>query len=457
MKKSILIYIFGLLLSTIVMAQPETEEKKSKPVHEGQTIDKIVAIVGEQMVMLSDVDNQYWQMIMQGKTKSFELRCEIFEELLLQKLLLAQAKADSIEVSESQVNDELDRRIRFFVAQLGSPEKLEEFYQKSILEIKDEFRGLIREQISIQQMQAKITENVTITPKEVKKYFSILHPDSIPRIPSYLEIGQIVMIPTPSQEDKDVIFNKISSLRERVMNGENFEALARLYSADPGSASKGGELGLFGRNQMYPEFEAAAFNLKKPGDISEIVETSAGYHLIQLIERRGEYVNVRHILQTIKVAPEDLYNARMKLDTVCKQINAGKMTFAEASVKYSDDPNKNKEGLLINTYSGNTKFAAEQVDASIFFVIDKLEPGSISTPVLYQTEDSKEGYRVLYLKSRTEPHKATLEDDYNTIKELALEKKKKQALDKWINTKKSSTYIRIMEDFEGCLFNFNWF
>ncbi|PLW92561.1 MAG: peptidylprolyl isomerase [Marinilabiliales bacterium] len=456
MRKSLLIYISALFLSFAVVAQPENGDNSGgKP--EGETIDKVVAIIGDQMVLLSDVENQYWQLIMQGETKSMELRCSIFEELLLQKLLLAQAKADSIEVSQAEVDGELDRRIRFFVAQLGSPEALEAFYNKSILEIKDEFRELIYQQLLIQRMQGKITENVSITPKEVKKYFNSLSEDSVPLIPSYIEVGQIVIIPEPSEADRDAVYQEISALRDRILKGESFEVMARLYSDDPGSSSKGGELGLFGRDEMYPEFEAAAFGLKNPGDVSEIIETPAGYHILQLIERRGEYVNVRHILHIIKVSPTDMYQAKLKLDTVYNEINSGKLTFAEASEMYSDDPNKNEEGLMINSYSGNTKFSADEVDAAVFFVVDKLEPGSISRPVLYQTIEGKDGYRILYLKSRSEPHKANLQDDYNTIQELALNAKKMQALDKWVAVKKSSTYIRIMEDFQGCLFRYDWF
>lgn len=455
MRKSSLLYIFlFLLFSASLNAQPEGKPE-GKP--EGETIDKVVAIVGEQMVLLSDVESQYWQLIMQGEKQSLELRCSIFEELLLQKLLLAQAKADSIEVSETQVNSELDRRIRFFVAQLGSPEALEQFYNKSILEIKDEFRELIRQQLLIQTMQAKITENVSVTPSEVKKYFNKMHEDSVPFIPSVMEVGQIVILPEPSEADRSVVYDKISALRERVINGESFEVMARLYSEDPGSATKGGELGLFGRDEMYPEFEAAAFGLKNPGDISEIVETPAGYHVLQLIERKGEYVNVRHILHIIKVSAIDMYKAKLKLDTVCNEINSGEYSFAEASEIYSEDPNKNDEGLMINMYSGNTKFKGDQMEAAVFFVIDKLEPGSISKPMLYQTRDAKEGYRILYLKSRSTPHKANLNDDYKTIQDMALNEKKMQALNKWVKDKKAGTYIKIMSDFEGCLFKYNWY
>lgn len=434
---------FALQLSSI--AQPQ-----------GEPIDKIVAIVGSKMIMLSQVETQYWQLVMQGEKPTDELKCSILEDLMLQKMLLNQAEIDSLKVSESQVDGEIDRRIRYFVAQFGSPEALEKYYNKSIVEIKDEFKDLIREQMLVQMMQGKITENVTISPSEVRKYFNDLSADSIPYVESEMEIGQIVVIPQASEADKLVIYDKLASLRERILKGENFEALARLYSEDPGSAKKGGELGMFSRGQMFPEFEAAAFGLKNPGDISEIIETPAGYHFLQLIERKGDYINVRHILLIVKASPTDLYNAKKQLDDVYTQISSGALSFEEASEKYNPDEFKSNNGLLLNAYSGNTSFKSDEVDATVFFTVDKLEPGDISKPVLFQTDEGKEGYRLLYLKSRTIPHKATLENDYNIIMQHALDAKKTQALEKWVNEKKAITYISISDDYKGCLFKFNW-
>ena len=228
----------------------------------GETIDKIVSIVGNEIILFSDVEAQYWQLVMSGEKQTDELRCNILEELMLQKMLLTQAKFDSIKVSDDQVNSEIERRLRYFIMQLGSPEALEKYYNKSIPEIKEEFKDLIKNQLLVQMMQNKITENVTISPSEVKNYFQSLPEDSIPTVEAELEIGQIAIVPSPSAADKKVIFQKISDLRTRILNGENFEALARLYSEDAGSAKKGGEVGTFNRGQMYPEFEGAAFSLK---------------------------------------------------------------------------------------------------------------------------------------------------------------------------------------------------
>lgn len=421
-----------------------------------ETIDKIVAIVGDKIILYSEVETQYWQLVMQGEKQTDELRCSILEDLLLQKLLLTQAEADSLQTTDSQVESELDRRIRYFIQVFGSADALEKYYSKSVVEIKDEFRDLIRDQLLVQMMQGKITENVTISPSEVKQYFQSLPSDSVPFVESQLEIGQIVILPQPSDTDRMIVYQKLSDLRARILKGENFQALARLYSEDPGSAKNGGELGMFSRGQMYPEFEGAAFALKNPGDVSEIVETPAGYHVLQLIERKGDYINVRHILLMVKASPTDLYEGKKKLDAIYADISSGKISFQDASEKYNPEDYKSNGGLMINTYSGNTLFKPGEVDATVFFTVDKMEPGSISKPVLFQSDDGKEGYRLLYLKSRSKPHKASLSEDYNLLTQYALEKKKNEALRKWVANKQSITYIRIMDEYKSCLFNFNW-
>lgn len=420
-------------------------------------VDKIVAQVGDKVVLFSEVESQYWQMAMQGGVQSDDLRCGILEELLLQKLLLNQAELDSVTVSDSQVEGEIDRRIRYFVNQLGSPQKLEEYYKKSIVEIKDEFRDLIKQQLLMQTMQGKITENVKITPNEVKKFFTTLPPDSVPSIPSVLEIGQIVIKPMPNQVEKDEIKKKLEDLRVRLVKGENFAAMARLYSEDPGSAKNGGELGMFGRGEMYPEFEAAAFALSTPNEISPVIETEAGFHILQLIERKGDYINVRHILMISKASPMSLFLAKQKLDSAYTQMAAGKLAFQDAVEKYTtDEQGRQNGGLMINTYSGNTKFRPEEIDPNLFFQIDKLKAGEFTKPMIYPDSDGKDTYRIFYLKSRSLPHKANLKDDYATIQEMALRQKKLQAMQKWVREKTKSTYIRIEDEFKGCTFKYNW-
>ena len=382
----------------------------------GKVIDQVVAVVGGNIILESEIEAQYLQYREQQRitgSSSF-VKCSLFENMLYQKLLLNQAELDSVEVSNVQVESEMDRRLRHYISLFGSQEKFEEFYQKSIIEFKDELREQVEELMLVERVQQTITLNVNVTPSDVKSFFKKIPQDSLPFINSEVELAQIVKMPPVNAEERKRVRNKLQELRYRVINGENFATLAILYSEDPGSAKNGGELGLYGRGDLYPEFEAMAFTLK--GDeVSEIVETEAGYHIIQLIERKGEFVNVRHILLRPKVSPMDLAKAKVALDSIALLIQDGTYTFEEAVVKFSDDPSKNNGGLLINPMTGTTLFESDQLDPKVFFVIDKLEIEEISTPVQFQTEENKDAYRILYLKNRTEPHKANLKDDYDTV------------------------------------------
>ena len=245
-------------------------------------------------------------------------------------------------------------------------------------------------------------------------------------------------------------------MRERILKGEKFSTLAVLYSEDPGSASKGGELGLFSRGSMAPEFESAAFNLKNKNDLSEIIKTKFGYHLLQLIERKGEFVNVRHILIIPKVSPDDLVEAAAKLDSIASKIRNDSITFERAAIIHSDDPGKVNGGLIQSQTNGNTRLAADELDPKVFFIIDKMKPGEISNSVPYTTEDGTQAYRILYLKLRTEPHTANLNDDYNKIQQWALDNKKQKAMSKWIEAKSKTAYIRVGERFRSCDFAHKW-
>jgi len=422
-----------------------------------KVIDEIVALVGSHPVYWSDVEAQFAQARAQGATGDpFVFRCEIFENLLFQKLLVYQAEIDSLVVSDEQVDSELDRRLRYYIQQFGSQQKLEEFYDKSLDEFKNELREPLRLEILSQQAQGKIVESVKMTPNETKDYFNNLKPDSIPVIPTEYEIGQIVKTPVVGPAQLKEAREKLTTLRERVQKGEKFSTLAVLYSEDPGSASKGGELGLFSRGSMAPEFESAAFNLKNKNDISEIIKTKFGYHLLQLIERKGDFVNVRHILIIPKVSPDDLVAAATKLDSIADRVRIDSITFEKAAIRYSDDPGKVNGGLIQSQASGDTRLAADELDPKVFFVIDKMKPGEISESVPYTTEDGTQAYRVLYLKVRTEPHKANMKDDYNKIQEWALENKKEKVTGKWIENKSKTAYIRMGDRFKSCDFRYTW-
>lgn len=420
-------------------------------------IDEVVAVVGKNFILRSDIENQYMQMRMQGSIKGTEekVKCQILENLLFEKLLLYKASTDSIEVTSEQVTSELDRRMRYFIQQFGSQEKLEDYYGKTILEFKDELRDVIADQLLVQKVQDQITTKTQVSPSEVKKFFKSMPKDSIPLISSVVEVAQIVKKPPITFEEKYEVKERLRKLRERVLNGESFEALARLYSEDPGSAKQGGDIGLHGRGELYPEFEAVAFKLK-PGEVSNVVETEAGFHIIQGIEKRGEYVRVRHILIRPKVSPVELADARTFLDSVAQLIRNDSITFENAVVKFSTDPSKNNGGLLINPMTGSAEWPVDQLDPKVFFVIDKMNVGEISTPVLMEDDNGEQAYRLLYLKRRTKPHRANLDEDYNQIQQWALQKKKHETIVDWISKNAKKAYIKINGDYNNCDFEQKW-
>jgi len=446
-KRKVLTVLLSILIGSVIQVKAQNEK----------VIDEIVALIGSHPVYWSDVEAQYAQAKAQGVGGDpFSLHCEIFENLMFQKLLVYQAETDSLVVSDEQVNGELDRRLRYYIQQFGSQQKLEEFYDKTIDEFKNELREPLRLELLSQQAQSKIVDNVKITPNETKEYFNSLRKDSIPIIPIEYEIGQIVKTPVVGPAQLKEARDKLAGLRDRVMKGEKFSTLAVLYSEDPGSASKGGELGLFSRGSMAPEFEAAAFSLKNKNDISEIIKTKFGYHLLQLIERKGDFVNVRHILIIPKVSPDDLVLAAAKLDSVADKVRADSLTFEKAAILYSDDAGRVNGGLIQSQSSGNTRLAADELDPKVFFIIDKMNPGEISGSVPYTTEDGTQAYRVLYLKLRTEPHKANMKDDYNKIQQWALDDKKQKVISKWVESKSKTAYIRLGDKFRSCDFKNKW-
>lgn len=447
MERKILALLLFMVVGSVIQAKAQNEK----------VVDEIVALVGSHPVYWSDVEAQFAQARSQGLAGDpFALRCEIFENLVFQKLLVYQAEVDSLVVSDEQVAGELDRRLRYYIQQFGSQQKLEEFYDKSLDEFKNELREPLRLELLSQMAQGKIVDNVKITPNETREYFNGLRQDSIPLVPTEYEIGQIVKNPVVGPAQLKEAREKLAGLRARVLKGEKFSTLAVLYSEDPGSAAKGGELGLFSRGAMAPEFESAAFNLKNKNDISEIIKTKFGYHLLQLIERKGDFVNVRHILIIPKVSPDDLLLAAAKLDSVADKVRADSITFEKAAILYSDDPGKVNGGLIQSQSSGNTRLAADELDPKVFFLIDKMKPGEISNSVPYTTEDGTQAYRVLYLKLRTDPHKANMKDDYNEIQQWALDDKKQKVVAKWIETKSKTAYIRMGNRFRSCDYKYNW-
>lgn len=421
-----------------------------------QVIDKIVAIVGDEIVLASDVETQYLQYLSQGYTEKEEVRCQIIEDLLYQKLLAHQAKLDSIDVSEDEVNKELERRLSTFTSQLGSQSALEEYFGKSILDIKNEFYDIIYNQLLSQRMQSSITSSVSITPEEVKHFYTKMSDDSdLPLMPAQIQISQIVKIPEINTEEKSRIRKKLISFRERINKGEDFKVLATLYSDDTESAKNGGELGFVNRGDLVPEFESAAFALKG-NEISEVIETKFGYHIIQLIERRGESVNVRHILMKPKVSSASLLEAKQQLEKVEDLMNDGSLSFEEASKNHSDDISKNNGGLLVNPQTGSSLFTIDQLPVNIRYSAERMNEGDISSISQFVMEDGKKAYRIIKITKKIEEHEANLVDDFTQINDAALSAKKQSKISEWVSKKILSTYVKLGEELGGCEVLIKW-
>ncbi len=417
-------------------------------------IDKVIAVVGNEPVLKSEVEEQLMQMKARGMYGQGNERCNIFEQLLFQKLLVTQAKLDSIEVTENEVNDNIERRLQSFIQEIGGEQQLEDYFGKSILEIKEDFKPIVREQLLAQKMQQQITEDVKITPSEVKQFFKSIPADSLPIVNATYEIAQIVIKPKITKEQKDQIKKKLENLRQRILNGENFATLAVLYSDDKASARNGGELGLINKGDLVKEFAATAYSLKE-GEVSDIVETEFGYHILQLIEKRGTQVNVRHILLIPKVSPEAKYKAKQKLDSIARLIRLDSLTFGQAALRFSEDEDtRNNEGIMVNPYTGTSKFEIKHIDPATNYALRKLKVGEISDPFEAQDEKGKTVYKIIYKKSENQAHTINMQDDYQQVQDMALADKKQKVVAEWVKQKQKKTYIKIDDDYKKCKFNF---
>ena len=420
-----------------------------------QTIDKIEAVLGDEIILTSEIESQYLQYLSQGNIQSTEIRCQIVEDLLFQKLMINQAKIDSLVVSGEEVETEINKRLSYFESQLGSVEKVEEYFGKSKDKIEQELTKVIEDQFLAQRMQTKLTSSIKVTPVEVKEAYESLTDAEVPTMPTQVEVSQIVIKPEITNEQKDKIRAKLNSFRDRVYKGEDFKMLATLYSDDPGSVTRGGELGFVNRGDLVPEFERAAFRLKE-GEISKVVESQFGYHIVQLIERRGEQINVRHILIKTKVNATALHAAKLKMDSIAKEISEGTITFDQAVSKYSDDKNKSNGGLLLNPNTMSTSHTLDDMAPALRLVVDKLAEGEVSFPAVIQMQDENKAYRILRLNKKTEEHKANLVDDFAKIKEYSINAKKQETLDKWVNKTIAKTYIRLSGSLEECKLANKW-
>jgi len=417
-------------------------------------IDKVIATVGSKIILDSDIQIQLLQMKARG-TELENSECDIFEDQLFQKLLLNQAQLDSLEVTEAEVTAELNSRIETFIEQFGSQVAMEEYFNKSIYEIKDMFEDIIEDQLLTQRMQYSITEGITVTPAEVRDYYLSIDKDSLPLIDTKLEIQRLRIYPIVSDEEKQIAQEKIEGFRQKIIDGtKKFETIAIMYSEDSYSATKGGELGFMGRGELDPDFAAAAFTLEKD-EISDVVESQFGLHIVQLIERRGEKVNCRHILISPKVSNSAKVAAKNRLDSIKNLVLIDSLTFEEAAYLFSEDKDSYKSGgNFINQYTGDTKFDIESIDPRIKYIVDKLAVDEISKPSETIDDSGISCFEIYKLKSRTEPHIANLEQDYQEIMSLALQKKQIKIVDEWIREKQRAVYVHIDDNYLNCNFKY---
>ena len=424
-----------------------------------KSIDKIIAHIGKEIILLSDLEKAYADYATQFAVQDDDEdeKCTVFEHLVYTKLMLHQADIDSVVITDQQVEDAINRRMSQYLQYVGGDaRKIEQYFGKNMAEIKKDMREIVRDQMYVEEVQEKITSNISITPSEVKTFVNKHGVDSMRIIPATYEFGHILKTPPVNDLEIAEIKTRLEGYREKVLRGESkFAMLATLYSDDPGTASKGGRLGFVERGSLYPEFEAVAFNLKS-GEVSQVVKTKAGYHIILLNERRGESIDVSHILLQAKPSTEEQVKTIEYLDSVRQVILDKKIDFNEAAMTYSDDDNKLSGGWVINPFTLSTKFEKETLDPTTFATLSKLIPGEYSSSIIYINEDGVVSYRLLYLKSKVAPHVANLVEDYDVIKNDALEEKKNNAIEKWIKNKVKTTSIKINEKYKECDFVIRW-
>ena len=435
-----------LLLGTIISGQMISNAQD-------KVVDQIVAVVGSNPILKSDIETQAIQMQAQGKSTQGDAKCEILEQLLEQKLLLAEAELDTlITVTDNQINQQMDRRMSYFIENIGSEKEVEKYFNKPINQLKAEMSETIKEQLKTEQMQAKIISKVTVTPSEVRQFFRQLPSKDIPQIGSQLEYEQLSILPAITEKQDLEVKAKLRDFKKRVENGENFATLAIMYSEDPGSARNGGEMDYVGRAMLDPAFATEAFNLK-PNQISKVVKSEFGYHIIQLIDRKGEKIKCRHILLMPKIDPKELELAKTRIDSIADFIRKGKITWEQATYLYSSDKNtRNNGGLVTSRNTGSSKFEVAELDPDVSKVITKMNIGETSNPFVSVDDKQRQVYKIIKLLNKTNAHTANLQEDYQKLSEMFLAKKKEEAYRNWIAKQQAKTYIHVDDLYANCNF-----
>ena len=438
-KSGFLFMLLSILSAASAIAQPK------------QILEDVVALIGDNIILKSEWEAEYLQVKDQYTNFKGDLKCEILNQLILQKLLLHKAELDSVVITDEQVEYEMDRKIRYFVSQIGDEKRLEEYLGKSILQYKEEMKPRIMQQMQVQETQKTMLDAVKVTPTEVKKYFDEIPTDSLPLFGATVELGQIVIIPKPNQFAKDYAYSTLKKYREEIIAGKrNFELTAKSFSDDKGSGMNGGELGFFKRGEMVAAFEAMAFKLK-PESVSPIIETQYGYHILKLIDRKGERINIRHILIKPTIITRDLAETEKFLKDLVVKIKSDSLTFCQAANKYSEDElTKSNCGFFSDPNVGSNKVEIELLDQDVVLQVQKMKSADFSLPTPIQSPDGSSAYRVLYLKSEMKPHRANMKDDYQKIQAFALEQKKQKVMEDWAQKFKKSVYIHVEPAYTNC-------
>ena len=431
-----------LLLVVLIMGQTAFSQQKV-------VADKIVGIVGDKIILKSEISTAIGDIVRQGGQAPDD--CTVLDGMLIQKALVLQAEKDSIPVSDDDVEAEIDQKIRYFIGVYGSKDALEQIAGRTIYQLKEDFRGPIREQRMAQGMRNKVVQDVKITPSEVKEYYEKIPKDSLHFYESELQIGEIVLYPKASRDIEKLAIDELNDYKRQVEAGiKKFDALARLYSDDPGSKEKGGEYDINRSDKQWdPIFLAAAFRLKE-GQISPVIKTQFGYHVIQLVSRNGDDIKIRHILRIPQITDDEIQLSVQKLDSIRSQIMDGYITFKQAVIKYSDDPNAKFTGGYKMARDGSTYQTIDQLDKEVVKLLDKLKVGDYSKPTAFTDERGKKGVHMIELISKSDPHRENLQDDYNRVAQRALEEKKQSALEKWFTSKIPTIYIMIDKDYGHC-------
>ncbi len=416
----------------------------------GVVIDKIVAKVDDYIILKSEHERSYLEYLSAGNPRSEGAKCGVLENLVVQKMLVAKAEIDSIVVSDVEVLAQLDSRINAVVQQYGSQEELEKVFGKPLSQIRDDLFDQIKEQLLATRVQQEITQGVKVTPSEVRRFFSKIPSDSLPYFSTEVTVAQVVMVPEPSKEQREKVRRQLLDIKGQLLQGASFGALAGRYSEDPGSRSRGGELPLFSRGDVAPEFEAAAMTMEI-GQVSEPVESKFGFHLIELQDRKGATFKTRHILIKPKPAEQDRIETRNFLDSLRTVIQADSISFSKVANEHSEDQmTSSNGGFFVDGGTGSMQVPVEALDPGVFFAVDTMEIGSISRPISFQQPDGTQAYRILYYKARIPPHLANLKDDYQKLAAATLNNKRNQLLNDWFLNARDEVFVDIDEDYLDC-------